>query len=342
MKVFHLHFGKDGGAERFFVHLVGALGRRGVEQTAVIRKGRAWRTEIEPHARIIESNFRNLSLDRLTLPIRIKALAEREKPDAIMSYVMRAGRLTPRYDHGLTLSRLGDYPSHLGYFKTTDILVCNTPDIADHVRRIGWTRGVEVISNFTRTDLVPPVRRITVDTPESAAVVMTMGRFIKRKGFDTLIKAVAKLADVFLWIAGEGEEREALHALVRDCGMERRTRFLGWQADTRPFLAAADVFVMPSTHEPLGNVILEAWAQKRPVVTSRAEGPSFLVKDGENGLFCEIGNADQFAGAIARILADPVLARDLGEGGHATLIRQFSEEATTAAYLDLFGRRKPR
>ncbi|TCP90303.1 glycosyltransferase involved in cell wall biosynthesis [Rhizobium sp. PP-CC-2G-626] len=340
MKVFHLHFGKDGGAEKFFVHLVGALGRRGVEQTAVIRRERNWRADLEPHARIIESNFRNLSLDRLTLPLRVQRLAERERPDAIMSWVMRAGRLTPQYSHGITISRLGDYPSHLGYFKTTDMLVCNTPGIADHVRRIGWTRGVEVISNFTKTDLVQPISRETLDTPDGVPVVMAMGRFVKLKGFHTLIDAVAKLPDVFLWIAGDGEERPALEALVLERGMQGRTRFLGWQKDTRAYVAAADVFVMPSSHEPLGNVILEAWAQKRPVVSSRSEGPSWFMQEGENGLFADIDNADQFADAIARILADPVLARDLGEGGLATLMRQFSEEATAAAYIDLFSRRK--
>ncbi|CZT35739.1 glycosyltransferase [Rhizobium sp. 9140] len=340
MKVFHFHFGKDGGAEMFFVHLVGALGRRGVEQTAVIRRDRKWRVDIAPHARIIQSNFRNMSLDRLTLPLRVQWLAERERPDAIMSWATRGSRLMPRYRHGLTLSRLGDYPTHLGYFKNTDALVCNTPGIADHVRRIGWTRGVEVISNFTTTEPVQPVLRSTVNTPEGVPVVMTMGRFVRRKGFHTLIDAVAKLPDVFLWIAGDGEERPALEALALERGMQGRTRFLGWQKDTRAYVAAADVFVMPSSHEPLGNVILEAWAQKRPVVSSRSEGPSWFMQDGENGLFAEIDNAGQFADAIARILADPVLARDLGEGGRATLMRQFSEEATAAAYIDLFSRRK--
>lgn len=60
MKVMHFHFGKDGGAERFFVHLVNGLARRGVEQTVVIRPGRGWRSQIENAATIIESNFRNL------------------------------------------------------------------------------------------------------------------------------------------------------------------------------------------------------------------------------------------------------------------------------------------
>jgi glycosyltransferase involved in cell wall biosynthesis len=339
MKVFHLHFGKDGGAEQFFVHLVGALGRRGVEQTAVIRKNRIWRSDIAPHAKIIQSNFRNFTPDRLLLPLKIRSMAEQERPDAIVSWASRAARLMPSYQHGITLSRLGDYPPHLGYFKNTDVLVCNTPGIADHVRRLGWTRGVEVISNFTTTELVAPVSRMTLETPDGVPVVMGMGRFVGSKRFNILIDAVSRLPDAFLWIAGDGEERPALEALVEERGMTGRTRFLGWQKDTRPFVAAADIFVMPSSHEPLGNVILEAWAQKRPVVSSRSEGPSWFMRDGENGLLVDIDDVDQFAGAIGRIIAGPSLAATLGQGGYATLMHQFSEEATAAAYIKLFSRR---
>ena len=90
MKVMHYHFGKDGGAERFFVHLVNALARRGVEQTAVIRPNRLWRKDVEPHARLIESNFRNLSPDRILLPLKVKHLARRERPDALFSWATRA------------------------------------------------------------------------------------------------------------------------------------------------------------------------------------------------------------------------------------------------------------
>ncbi|MFP5076709.1 glycosyltransferase [Rhizobium sp. YIM 134829] len=339
MKVFHFHFGKDGGAETFFVHLIGALGRREVEQLAVIRKQRAWRTKIAPYAEIIESNFRNLSIDRLALPLKVRALAREHQPEAIMSWATRGSRLMPPYRAGITLSRLGDYPTHLGYFRNTDVLICNTPGIADHVRRIGWTRGVEVISNFTATEPVPPAARTDLNTPADAPVVMAMGRFVKRKGLNILIEAAALVPDIYLWIAGDGEELPALEALVAERGLAHRTRFLGWRQDTRPFVAAADLFVMPSFHEPLGNVILEAWAQKRPVISTRSEGPSWFMTDEENGLLVPIADKDALAGAISRLLTDASLRRGIAEAGHKALIDRFSEEAVAGAYLDLFKRR---
>ncbi|MGK6312387.1 glycosyltransferase [Neorhizobium sp. DT-125] len=340
MKVHHYHFGKDGGAERFFTHLVNALARRGVEQRAIIRPGRIWRKDIEEAAEIIESNFRNLSLDRILLPMRAARLARRERPDALMAWAPRASELMPAYNGCIKISRLGDYPLRLNYFRNTDVIVCNTPGIADHVRKIGWTRGVEVISNFTDTDAVTPAARALADTPEGATVVMSMGRFVRRKGFHTLIEAMAAVPEAYLWLAGDGEEREALTTFARQRGIASRVRFLGWQKDTRPYLAAADIFVMPSGHEPLGNVILEAWAQKRPVVSSRSEGPTWFMRDGENGLLVDIDDVAGFSRAISELAADKALAATVAEGGHKTLMQQFSEEAVAGAYIELF-KRKP-
>lgn len=340
MKVHHYHFGKDGGAERFFVQLVNALHRRGVEQSAVIRPGRQWRPAIEAIASIVESNFRNFSADRLLLPMRVKRAAVRERPDAIMAWAPRASELMPAYKGCIKLSRLGDYPTKLDYFRNTDVLVCNTPGIGEHVRALGWTRGVEVISNFTNTQVIAPISRAQVDTPENVPVVMTMGRFVKRKGFHTLIDAVAALPGVYLWLAGDGEERESLEAQVDARGMRERVRFLGWQDDTRAYVSAADVFVMPSSHEPLGNVILEAWAQKKPVVSSRSEGPMWFMRDGKNGLLADIGDDAGFAAAISSLLNDQALSQRVAAGGHETLMQQFSEEAVASAYIELF-KRKP-
>jgi glycosyltransferase involved in cell wall biosynthesis len=338
MKVIQFHFGKDGGAERFFTHLVNAFARRGIEQTSIIRPGRAWRRDIEGSTRILESHFRNLSLDRLLLPIKAMRLAKQEKPDALIAWAPRASELMPAYPDCVKISRLGDYPPKLSYFKNTDIIVCNTPGIADHVKKLGWDRRVEVISNFTDTEIVAPIARSAVDTPEGVPLVMSMGRFVRRKGFHTLIEAVALLPGTWLWLAGDGEEREALENLAREKGIINRTRFLGWQGDARPYVAAVDLFVMPSNHEPLGNVILEAWAQKRPVVSSRSEGPSWFMRDGENGLLVDIDDVPGFARAMQQVLTDPALAQDLITGGYGTLMEQFSEEAVSRAYIDLFRR----
>lgn len=179
------------------------------------------------------------------------------------------------------------------------------------------------------------VDRAKLDTPADAPVVMSMGRFVERKGFHTLIEAVARLPGVYLWLLGDGEERDNLHKLATDLGVSGRVRFAGWQDDTRPFLAAVDVFVMSSSHEPLGNVILECWAQGTPVVSTRSEGPQWFMRDGENGLMVDIGDAEGFARAIEQIVADNSLRTRLAERGHETLVGQFSREAITDAYLQL-------
>ncbi len=341
MRVHQYIFGKDGGAEKFFVHLVGALDRRGVDQTVVMRWNRRWKPDVEAHAKVIESNFRNMSIDRILLPMKVLSLAKSDKADAIISWSTRGARLMPDYKGGIKLSRLGDYPTHLGYFKNSDILVCNTPGIADHVRNnLGWTRGVEVVSNFTDTSVVAPVSRSVANTPDGVPLVMTMARFVKRKRIHLLIEAMTAVPEAYLWIAGEGEEQEALEAVVREHKLENRVRFLGWQKDARPYVAAADMFIMPSSHEPLGNVIFEAWAQSKPVISSRSEGPSWFMQDGENGLLVDIDDTAGFARAINQVIADRQLAASLGEKGRATLVGQFSEEAVAGAYIDLF-KRKP-
>ncbi|EBU7498208.1 glycosyltransferase, partial [Salmonella enterica subsp. enterica serovar Typhi] len=98
--------------------------------------------------------------------------------------------------------------------------------------------------------------------------------------------------------------------------------------------------VMPSSHEPLGNVIFEAWAQGVPVVSSRSEGPSWFMQDGENGLMVDIDDVAGYARAINQLIADKQLAKSIGVKGQATLVGQFSEEAVCNAYVELF-KRKP-
>ena len=66
-----------------------------------------------------------------------------------------------------------------------------------------------------------------------------------------------------------------------------RVRFLGWRLDTPNLLATADALICPSRHEPLGNVILEAWAQERPVIAAASDGPKELIQNGKNGFWSQ-------------------------------------------------------
>jgi glycosyltransferase involved in cell wall biosynthesis len=343
MKVLHIHFGKEGGAERFLVNLAHSLHGRGVEQRMLIRPDRTWKEEIGRYGQVYEGIFRRYSPSRFLFAARLRLILRDFQPDVILAWQMRASRALPNYKKARRISRLGDYPHHLNYYRNAEILVCNTPDIARKVGELGWQRGLEVITNFTYSLPGPVVSREALQTPDDAFVVVGMGRFVRRKGFHTLVQAMAKVENAYLWLLGEGVERENLERQVDELGIRDRVRFAGWQTNVYSFLAAADVLAVPSTHEPLGNVCLEGWCAEKPIVSTRSEGPSWMMSDEKDGLLVDCEDFEALAAAIRRIRDDPALRQRLVEGGRQTMRERFSEEAVTDAYLRLFetGTSKP-
>ncbi len=336
MKVLYFHFGKEGGAERFFVNLVTELAGRGVEQRFVIRPGRTWESQIRACGPVILNNFRNFSLSKQLVRLRVQRLIRRWRPDVIMAAQNRASKLIPAGGQALKLVRLGDYPKTLQRFANCDCLVANTPGIAEHCRALGWERPLHVITNFPREVAPVPVRRADLDTPEDAFLVVGSGRFVGRKGFDTLLRAAARLPDAWVWLVGEGGCRAELEALAGELGILERTRFTGWVEEPIHYVAAGNAYVMASRHEPLGNVILEAWRAGVPVVTTRSEGPMWFVEDGRDALMVDIDDDSAMAGALARIRDDSALAGSLVQAGREKLAARFSRDVIVEQYLDLF------
>ena len=332
-RILHMHFGTDGGAERFFVNLVNAFGERGVEQRFVTRPNRDWLPEIAPLGPILESNFRLASPASLLLRWRVRQMIRQWQPDAVMAWMSRSSKLLPRKAGPVRLTRLGDYPRHLKNFRNNDLIVANTPGIAQSCLDLGWERPVQVVSNFVREVEPVAVSRAMLDTPEDAFLIVGTGRFIRRKGFDTLIRAAAKMPDAWLWLAGDGERRAELEALVDELGLRPRTRFLGWVEEPLHYVAAGDVYVMPSRHEPLGNVILEAWKAQTPVISTRAEGPSWFASDEQDCLLVDIDDEAAMAAALARLRSDQGLADRLVAGGSATLEARFTKDRIVDQYL---------
>ena len=336
MKVIHFHFGKDGGAERFFVNLANALNERGIEQKFIIRPGRAWRDEISDCGEIIEKHYRRVSLSQFWLQRRVNQLLRDFKPDALLSWMPRASRLIPPYPQAIKIARLGDFPKKIDHFKNCDVIIGNVPGIGERCRNLGWDKRVEILSNFPRELSPEPVSRKSMNTPDDAFVISSAGRFVHRKGMDMLIRSVAKLDNAWLWLVGDGRELDNLKTLARQVGLNDRLRFTGWQSEPAPFLAASDVFCMPSRHEPLGNVVLEAWKLGLPVVSTRSEGPSWFMRDGENGLLVGIDDVDAMSQAFRRLRSEKGLSDQIIKGGTSSIDNEFSKKVITDQYIDLF------
>lgn len=167
--------------------------------------------------------------------------------------------------------------------------------------------------------------------------LVAAGRLAGVKNYPLLIEAVAQLTGrmrASLWILGDGPDRSRLEALARERGVGSVVQFLGFQPNPFRFIVAADVFVLTSTYEGFGNVLIEAMACGTPVVATRSPGTVEIIKDGETGLLVE-HDARSIANAIAELLTSPArreaLAARAREG-----IAHYALPAVAARYDRLF------
>lgn len=341
MRILHTMAGAGvGGAEAFFVRLVCALHKAGEPQGVVIRPNE---TRIDAIASagigLAEAPFGGL-FDLRTAAI-IRREVDRFTPDIVMSWMSRAARFAGRVRKRrgfVHVGRLGGYYD-LKYYRGCDHLIGNTPDIVDYLVREGWpTSRAHFVPNFVDADWAPAADRAALDTPDDAPVLLLLGRLHENKAVDVAIEAVARMPHTVLWVAGDGPLREPLGELARSRNVEDRVRFLGWRSDVAALLAACDILVCPSRHEPLGNVIIEAWAHGAPVVAAESAGPSWLIEHDRNGLLVPIDDAGALAAAVDDLLSDHARRQQLVSAGRTAFEARFTEKAVVAEFRDLFAR----
>lgn len=328
-----------GGAEAFFVRLVIALHKAGLDQRVVIRRNEK-RAQLLRDAGLdpVELNFSG-RFDFST-PMMIRRQLRDYRPHVALTWMNRATSKFPRrrlrdVDYVLA-ARLGGY-YNLKYYQNCDHLVGNTQDICAYLKDQGWPEDrTHYLPNFVASDTAPPTPRRALNLQDNARFILTLGRLHQNKAFDTLIRALVDVPNTYLVIAGEGPEREALESLATELGVRPRIRMLGWRDDVPALMAACDVFVCPSRHEPLGNVVIEGWAQERPVVAAASQGPSQLIEDGRDGVLTPIDEAPAMAAGINRVLDDQDFARDLARAGRARYEREYTESQVVQRYLKFF------
>lgn len=336
MSVLHLlGTAGDGGAETYFLDLVAALSRAGERQAAAIR----------PHAGRLEA------LGALGVPVRtarfgkpfdpftrmtVARFAEAQDARVALAWMNRAARHTPKGPWA-RIGRLGGYYK-LKYYRGFDHLVANTEDIADWAVANGWPAGrITHIPNFAEEpDAAAPVDRASLATPADAPLLLAMGRLHQAKAHDVALRALAQLPDAYLWIAGSGPLEGKLRALAVALGVEPRVRFLGWRTDASALYRTADLCVFPSRYEPLGNVVIQAWAHGLPVVAAAAQGPSALIRDGHDGVLVPVDDAEALAEAARGLIADPARRASLAEAGRRRVTEGFSEAAVVGQWRTLF------
>ncbi len=325
----------DGGAETYFVDLVAALHAEEGGQAAAIR----------PHGGR-EAALTEAGVPLATAPFggpfdtstrrRVARFAAEEEAGVHVAWMNRAARFTPK--GAPRVGRLGGYYD-LKNYRGFDHLVANTADIAAWIVREGWPGDrVSTIANFADAGDASAAPRAAEHTPEGVPLLLAMSRLHPAKGLDVLLRALTRLPDAWLWIAGSGPLETELRTLADDLGVGGRTRFLGWRDDAAALYRAADVTVFPSRFEPLGNTVIQAWAHSSPVVAAAARGPLDLITDGEDGLLAPVEDDAALAAAVRRVIDEPGLAERLVQAGRARAAAGFGKAAVLARWRELFHR----
>jgi glycosyltransferase involved in cell wall biosynthesis len=194
--------------------------------------------------------------------------------------------------------------------------------------------------------IYPGVRGLAIEpAPRSGGpfAALYVGGLLPRKNLDVAIKGIARVrargVDATFTVAGEGPELARLTTLARTSGAGEAVRFVGRIDEARKaaLMAAADVFLFPSTLEGFGLAAAEALSAGVPVIGVNRSSIPEVVRDGLTGLLlADSADDEAMAAAIERLARDPSLRRSLGEAGRRDIADRFDPDRAAAAVADAY------
>jgi len=222
------------------------------------------------------------------------------------------------------------------YRKCVDLFLAPSHFVRDKFVEHGWDGDkFQVLPHFQ------DVRFQNADElpcPTHDAPVLYFGRLSAEKGVDDLLRAMQKVPQMRLIVAGDGPQREPLQNLASSLGLAN-VNFVGHvDAAQRDSLIAQSQFtVLPTrAYETLGKTILESYAAGRAVIATDLGSRRELVRDGETGLLYPTGDVSQLAAQISMLGSSPALSQKMGRAGWEFVRLRYTSEAHYRALLSLY------
>jgi glycogen(starch) synthase len=347
-----------GGIEVLLRQLCPALAARGHEVSVL--------TSTHTLARDPVSEIDGITVHRVNLvralKLRDPATLARAKRDAIRIVEETAPDVVHGHDLGANLWAVFEAKTTIPVITTMHIGLASFPvdqkgSMARQLRRTTWLTGVSQAVVDEAVELMPELAdRVSViinglpPSPEPRPPdpqrrrILAVGRVVDQKGFDVLLRALPAVLDrepsTELVLVGDGPARAELEALAVELGLGDAVRFHGAarHEDVAGLLASASVVAIPSRHEGMPLIALEAAAAGRAVVATPVQGLADVVVDGVTGLLVPPEDPARLAAALGELLIDPARAAALGANARTRAVERFSLEQTVDAYEALYRR----
>jgi glycosyltransferase involved in cell wall biosynthesis len=207
------------------------------------------------------------------------------------------------------------------------------------IRSFPYASDTAFDGNFDRFGSEPgPIAALR---PAGAPLIVSTSRHDARKGVDVLLRALGALhaagVQFRACLLGRGELIAANRRLARRLGLEQNVAITGQVPNVVPYVRRADIYVLPSRSESSGSVsLLEALQAGVAIVASGCDGIPEDVSDGDSALVVAPGDERALAGAIARLLGDALLRRQLGERARELYEARFSADRFTTSLAALY------
>jgi UDP-glucose:(heptosyl)LPS alpha-1,3-glucosyltransferase len=355
-----------GGAERFVQGAVAALRAEGASLTVVTRHwpdddgsalvvdpfhvGSLWRdwsfaraaceALSRRHFDLVQSHERIACCDiyRAGDGVHAQWLEERGRVQSAGGRL--AARLSPHHRYVLAAERA------LFTSPRLKAVICNSEMVRGEIRARFDTRADRLVLIRNAVDsgaFHPGLReemggavRQQLGIPRDARVALHVGSGFERKGVASLLDAVAA-ARCRPWAVIVGRDKRSARYLqqARRLGIAERVRFAGSVSDVRPYLAAADMFVLATLYDPQPNAVLEAMAAGLPVLTTPKCGAAELLREGESGASRDALDVRGMAEVLDAW--EPGVARRIGAAARAA-VAPYTPEAMAREYLALYRR----
>ena len=328
MHIVNIMFSTSGGGiEQAFVDYTEGLARRGHKVTAITHPDAVVRGQLKVMG-IKPVTMRNMGEWDLLARIRLWIKLKRLKPDVILAHTGRAFTLT-KYSHCPLIGIAHNYNKRVRRMKRADAVFTTTHDLIRFVmeQKIPEDR-IFHIPNMVKCDTLPQ-RGARNDQP----VIGSMGRFVKKKGFDIYIDALKILSErgyrFKAILGGVGEEEKHLKGRIKAAGMKEIVSMPGWVENKKDFYTKIDLFCLPSLHEPFGIVLLEAFTHGTPVIATDSEGPLDIITPNFDALLVKKESASELAAAMARLLDEPDFAATLATNAFVKAKTVYSLESVS-------------
>lgn len=304
---------------------------------------------LRPESLVIYTRLFFKSL-RLALTQRFAAIfAGRALPEGIVAWAV--GRLLGHkvliYAHGEELTGWGrgrKFQAMCFALRHADHVLANSDFTRDTLVSLIGVRPENVVMTYPTVDverLRPGMPhddlRASIGLRPEQRLILSVGRLVRRKGFDQVIRAlpglIAQGLDVHYALIGIGEDWDYLQGIAKELGVSERLHLLGHvKAEDLPrWYNACTLFAMPNRDingdtEGFGLVFLEAGACGKPVIAGRAGGTGSAVEEGVTGLRVDGEQVDDVRAGLAFLLAHPDEAQAMGRASRERTAANFTSD----------------